>query len=393
MSVPHDPALLYPLSIGDGRWRVLIKDSIDIAGHSTRQASAIFADAPPAAAHAEVVAQLLASGQWSVVGKANMHELAFGVTGVNLHTGTPVNPFWPERIPGGSSSGSASGVASGLADLALGTDTGGSVRLPAACCGVVGFKPGFGLVSRRGVHPAESSLDCVGVFARSVAVVQRAMASLAPAAWGDASPIWTDRPRLGVVSTDASPAILKACDEALVQCQAGLEPVTLDGLDEAFIASITLMAAENWQAFGRWADHPALGEDVRTRLKAGQHHNMGDIAQAREVGRRFAARVDAALAGVDALVMPTLPIVPPTLIEAVDATACVPLTRLVRPFNLSGHPAITLPLRTQDGLPVGLQLIGRRDEDAALCAVARRIAVDLGLESAEEPIVPEVTVS
>jgi amidase len=381
MIAPHDPALLTPLAIGAGPWCVLVKDSIDIAGHPTRQASAVFADAPPAAGHAEVVSQLLDDGQWTIVGKANMHELAFGVTGVNHYTGTPVNPLWPDRIPGGSSSGSAAGVASGLADMALGTDTGGSVRLPAACCGVVGFKPGFGVVSRHGVHPSGSSLDCVGVFARSVAMVQQAMASLAPAAWQDAPSIRAERLRLGVVVPQASPEILAACDEALGRCGASLEAVALEGLDEAFIASITLMASENWQTFGALADHPAMGEDVRARLKAGQHHTMGDIAAARETGRRFAAGVDAALAGVDALVMPTLPIVPPTLVEAVDATACVPLTRLVRPFNLSGHPAITLPLRTGDGLPAGLQLIGRRNEDAALCAAARRIAVDLGLES------------
>jgi amidase len=382
MSLAHDPALLCPLAIGQGPWRVAVKDSIDIAGHATRQASAVLAGAPPAADHAEVVHQLLASRQWSIIGKANMHELAFGVTGVNHHTGTPVNPLWPQRIPGGSSSGSAVAVAGGLADLALGTDTGGSVRLPAACCGIVGFKPSFGLVSRRGVHPAVSSLDCVGLFARSVAMVQQAMTSLAPAAWHAATPGPAGAPRLGVVLADAAPPVWAACQEALSRGGAECAPVTLDGLDEAFIASITLMAAENWQAFGAWSDHPAMGEDVRARLKAGQHHKMGDIAAARAVGRRFTAQVDAALAGLDALVLPTLPIVPPTLAEASDATACVPLTRLVRPFNLSGHPAITLPLRTGDGLPAGLQLIGRRQQDASLCALARRMAVDLGLETA-----------
>src|SRR5690606_8879821 len=143
---------------GSGR-RVAIKDSIDIAGYPTRSGSHAFADAPPATRHAHVVQAVLDAG-WQIVGKTSLHELAFGVTGINDWSGTPVNPQAPDRVPGGSSSGSAVAVAAGLADIAIGTDTGGSVRVPAACCGIAGLKPTYGRVSRIGAQPAVSSLDC-----------------------------------------------------------------------------------------------------------------------------------------------------------------------------------------------------------------------------------------
>jgi amidase len=128
-------------------------------------AAHVYADAPKAARHAVVVQALLDAG-CVIVGKTTMHELAYGVTGVNGWSGTPLNPRFPDRVPGGSSSGSAVAVAANLVDFALGTDTGGSIRIPAASCGIVGLKTTFGRVSREGVHPRTSSLDCVGPFAR-----------------------------------------------------------------------------------------------------------------------------------------------------------------------------------------------------------------------------------
>lgn len=166
-------------SLGGPGPTIAIKDTIDIAGRRTTGASRALADAPPAERHAEVVQRVLDAG-WRIVGKANMHELAFGMTGINDYMGTPVNPQDPTRIPGGSSSGSASLVGLGLVDAALGTDTGGSIRGPAACCGVIGLKPTFGRVSRRGVAPVDSTLDCVGPFARDIATLAAAMAAIAP---------------------------------------------------------------------------------------------------------------------------------------------------------------------------------------------------------------------
>jgi amidase len=126
-----------------------------------------------------------------------------------------------------------------------------------------------------------------------------------------------------------------------------------------------------------------MGEDVRARLKAGGRHDADAVAAAKAVGAQLAREIDAVLEQADALILPTLPIVPPSLVEAQDARAVVPLTRLVRPFNLSGHPAITLPIRTAQGLPAGVQLVGRRGGDAALLALATTIAAQLGLQEKE----------
>ena len=194
---PIDEAIFVArLNLGGDGPRVAIKDSIDIAGLPTRLASRAFANAPPAARHAAVVQRLLDAG-CRLIGKTNMHELAYGVTGINRFTGTPRNPLDAARIPGGSSSGSAVAVARGFADFALGTDTGGSIRIPAACCGIMGLKPTYGRVSRDGVHPAESSLDCVGPFALSVAGIELAMSLIDPTF--TAAPPPARRPRLGLV--------------------------------------------------------------------------------------------------------------------------------------------------------------------------------------------------
>ena len=174
-----DSIFVQRLQLGGDGPRVGIKDSIDVAGFATRMGSACLADAPPAAQHAAVVRALLEAG-CRIVGKTNLHELAYGVTGINRWSGTPANPRAPGRVPGGSSSGSAVAVAAGLVDFSLGTDTGGSIRIPAACCGVYGLKPSYGRVSRRGVHPSASSLDCVGPLGRDMPMIERAMAMIDP---------------------------------------------------------------------------------------------------------------------------------------------------------------------------------------------------------------------
>lgn len=359
------------LQLGGNGPHVGIKDSIDIGGYPTQCASATLAGAPPAARHAAVVQRLLDAG-CRIVGKTNMHELAYGVTGINRWTGTPLNPRHPDRVPGGSSSGSAVAVAAGQVDFAIGTDTGGSIRIPAACCGVYGIKPTFGRVSREGVHPAVSSLDCVGPFARDLATLERAMAMLDPTFVAQPTAGTT---RLGVLAVDAEPAIAAAVHRALTAAGVTVEPVRLTSFDAAFTAGLTIIAFENWAAYGHLTQSPLLGDDVRARLLAARDVSREAYAAAEVCRATFRAEVDAALTRVDALALPTLPGYPLTLAQAVDAKASLRTTAFVRPFNLSGHPALTLPLTppATSPLPTSLQLVGRHGADAALCAVARRI--------------------
>jgi amidase len=361
---------------GDGP-RVGIKDSIDVAGYPTRSGSAAFADAGGAQHHAAVV-QALLDGGCRIVGKTNMHELAYGVTGINRWSGTPRNPRYPDRIPGGSSSGSAVAVAAGPrgdppVDFTLGTDTGGSIRIPAACCGVYGLKTSYGRISREGVQPAVSSLDCVGPFARSLSMIERAMA-LMDASFAPCAP--PANIRLGIVNVTADPGVVATVRAALARADIASVPVDLPSLEDAYAAGLTIIGAENWSAYGHLVDGPGLGDDVRTRL-LGNRSISGEALTAAERCRTiFRAEVDAALERVDALVLPTLPIVPPRLGETADARAVLRLTAFVRPFNLSGHPALSIPLETEANLPAGLQLVGRRAGDAELCAAAHRLVPD-----------------
>ena len=182
-------------TLGAGEVTFAVKDTIDIADHATQAGSPVRQNVPAAEAHARVVQQLLDNG-YQLRGKTTLHELAFGVTGINRWSGTPVNPHYPALIPGGSSSGSATVVAAGEVDFSIGTDTGGSVRMPAACCGVVGLKPTWGRVSRQGVMPADSSLDCVGFFSRDVATLRPVLESVL----GERAPAAPARPATAFLS-------------------------------------------------------------------------------------------------------------------------------------------------------------------------------------------------
>jgi amidase len=359
------------LDIGSGHHSVVLKDNIDIAGLPTTLGSRAFVHAPSATRNADVIDRLLA-GDCHIVGRAKMHELAFGVSGINAWQGTPLNPLYPDLIPGGSSSGSAAAVAAELVDFSLGTDTGGSIREPAACCGVIGFKPSFGRVSRTGVHPAVSSLDCVGVFARDVDTIDRAMAIIDPNFRRESI---TTAISICTIDCDAEPEIAAAVRFALVQSAETVISSSLPHLEAAFEAGMTIIGAEMWATFGSTPNvFDALGDDVRARLSATAGITRSAVMDAEEMRAVFTAEVDRALACADILALPTLPQHVPTLAEAHRWQSLLRLTALVRPFNLSGHPAISLPIRTADGRPAGLQLVGRKNDDARLCAIARRIA-------------------
>lgn len=358
-------------SIGGVGPTVAVKDTIDVAGLPTMAGSRALESAPPAAGHAAVVQSVLDAG-CRIVGKTALHEFAFGMTGVNAWSGTPVNPHFPALVPGGSSSGSAAVVAAGEVDFALGTDTGGSIRLPAACCGVYGFKPSFGRVSRAGVLPAHTSLDCVGPMAATLDTLVAGMAAMDPS-FAVPSP-FAGTPVLGVPPVQADPAILEAVSRAVAALGAVTRAAALPSIDAAFDAGLTIINAETWAACGPYLKTGKVGPDVAARLERAAATTPDDVTAANRIRARFAAEVDRVLADCDALVMPTLPGFPMPLADALAGKADLRASALVRPFNLSGHPALTIPLPAVDGRPVGLQLVGRKGADEAVCAIGQRFA-------------------
>jgi amidase len=349
---------------------IAIKDCIDIDGMPTRAGSAALAGILPAQRDADVVDALIGAG-WHIVGKTTMHELAYGMTGVNPFAGTPLNPQDATLIPGGSSSGSAAAVGSGEVDAALGSDTGGSIRLPAACCGVVGLKPTFGRVSRRGAWPRESSLDCVGPFARDVGVLTGVMRAIAH----DFDTTKAARPlaqaRVGVLATGSDALVEAALAAALRATSWQQEHRTLPSIQAAFEAAMTVINVETWAAFGHLLKSGQVGSDVAARLTAASLTSEDARREAELVRANFSAEIHRALEGVDALVLPTLPSLPPTLADVAAGHSVLALSRLVRPFNLSGHPALSYPIPVPvRRVKAGLQLVGRKGDDERLCALA-----------------------
>lgn len=358
------------LDLGGAGPRVAVKDTIDIEGYRSVAGSRAFKDAPPARANAEVVDRLLGSG-CRIVGKTNLHELAFGVTGINDWAGTPVNPRFPGIVPGGSSSGSAAAVAAGLVDFAIGTDTGGSIRIPAACCGVFGLKPTFGRLSRSGVAPALSSLDCVGPIAADVDWLEKAMVILDPTF----APQTIESPTIGLLDVDADNDITDAVANVVTKSGLRVKSVKLPLMNQAFAAGLSIINAENWAAFGHLVGTDVLGADIEHRLAASENVNASEIFAAENVRREFRAQVDQLFGAVDVLVLPTLPSLPPSVDEARSDRTAVNLTSLVRPFNLSGHPAGTVPLPAVNGRPVALQVVSAFERDAVVLSLMKRLAV------------------
>ncbi|MCM2292407.1 amidase [Allorhizobium sp. BGMRC 0089] len=355
---------------------VTIKDCIDIEGMVTRCGSRALADAAPARSHADVVANLLSAG-CRIVGKTKMHELAYGMTGINAFEGTPINPRYPGRIPGGSSSGSAAAVAAHLVDVAIGTDTGGSIRQPAICCGVIGFKPTFDRVSRKGALPVQSSLDCIGPFARNLAMIERAMSAIDPTFQAEG---FEGSLRIGRFLPDDGIEPRMAAAMMAVEADKGgvIEDLDLPrhdcAFEAAFTAGMTIIARETLIANAALMARPELlGDDVRKRLEGARNVTDAEMSAAEDVRVRFTADIDALLERFDVLLTPALPHPPPLLSEAGEPAKVLTLTRYLRPFNLSGHPAIVLPVATPDGLPSGIQLVAPKGADARLIAMARRL--------------------
>jgi len=351
--------------------RVAVKDLIDMAGLPTTAGSRPVADsALPAERDAACLAGLRAAmeaGQARFVGKTNLHELAYGISGINGAFGTPVNPLDPRRMPGGSSSGSGTAVAAGEADIAYGTDTGGSIRIPAACCGITGLKTTWGRISLNGVRPLAHGLDTVGPMARDIAGVAAGMALLEPGfTVADAAP-----QTVGVLAIDADPRITGAIDEALRTAELDVLPVAVPDLDKVIAASITLLDAQAWQAnkdlVAAAADQ--LGGDVRERLKRGSTITPAQVSAAEAVIARWRETLDGLWHRVDVLAAPSLLGFPPLL----DETHILwKLRALTSPVNAAGVPALALPVpvpgRNAGPLPARVQLIGPLNSEERLLA-------------------------
>ena len=364
-------SLVQTLQLGSGKLKVVVKDTIDIQDYPTRAASPALANISAATQHAAVVENIL-DQDCQIIGKANLHELAFGITGLNGYTGSPINPKYPHLIPGGSSSGSATSVAEKICDFSIGTDTGGSIRLPAACCGIYGLKPTFGRVSRQGVLPQFSSLDCVGPFANDMSTLIHAMDIIDPTF--DIQKVKLNQEnttRIGILCVDADDSVWQSIEQRIEQLtNIQFEPVELSLFQAAYKVGMTLISYENWQAFSYLITTGKLGTDIRQRLLASAQITSEEYEKAKEVQQAFRQEVDQLLTQFDALLLPTLPIIPPQISEVNDPLKLLNLTSLVRPFNVSGHPALTLPLETTEGLPVGLQLVAGQNQDEKLCAIA-----------------------
>lgn len=346
--------------------RVAVKDLIDIRGLPTTAGSRARANAPAAEQTAACLLPMV--DQVTFAGKTNLNELALGADGENPWFGTPVNPYDPERIPGGSSSGSAVAVASETVDIGIGTDTGGSIRIPAACCGVVGLKTTIGRLSCEGVYPLSPTLDTVGPIARDVTTITEAMCLLEP---GFITELDVPSSVGRVRGLPTSPEIERALDEALAIAEIKGNDVNLAGWSTAVQAARTIIRAEAWHTNASLVEaNPSLiGKDVLERLAFGREIAADRLAQAYRIRSRWVWTLTHAVSTYDILVCPTLLDVPPKLKEAPSWD----LLHATMPINLAGLPAISLPLRGWSHRYANIQLVAGPWRESSLIALARHI--------------------
>ncbi len=375
-----------------GQWRgplhgipVALKDNIDTAGVKTTAASAVFADRIPTD-DAEVVRRLKSAGA-VILGKLNMHEFAHGTTSVISHFGPVHNPWNLDYIAGGSSGGSAAAVAAGLCYGAIGTDTGASIRLPAACCGIVGLKPTYGLVSARGVIPDSWSFDHVGPMCRTVTDAAILLSCIAGYDPEDGASVYapqydyakqlharTMSIRLGKPSgafyehldPEIEAALNKALD-VLRQMTAGIQEVGLPPPPDLF-ASVADPEAYAFHAPYLERTPELYRPETRKDLQAGANVKIADYMQGRRDLDRMRRIVGGVFTNVDLLVTPTIPR-PPLLIA--DCREAFQMRGSTGDFNIYGLPSISIPCGfTSYGLPIGLQISGSRLGEAKVLALA-----------------------
>lgn len=382
---------------------IAIKDLIDVAGLPTTAGSPRFFGHQPALKDAEVVRRLKAAGA-TILGKTHTHEIALGITGINAHFGPVRNPYDLQRISGGSSSGSAVAVAAGLVPAALGTDTGGSVRIPAALCGVVGLKPTFGRISTRGVLPLSWHLDHVGVLTHTVtdaALLLEILAGYDPQdpssqdvpvddylfALDDGVNGWRVALAVGEYIDEADAAVLEQVRRAAQAFTALGATVTEKEVTPLLaaaqangvmvVADAAVFHRERLEAHPDW-----FGDDVRRRLERGRAVTTTEYVLARRTQSETRRYFELFFQEFDLLLLPTTATTA-ALIEGLDSAAFAPkMTRFTAPFNLTGLPAITLPSgKDALGMPIGVQLVAGPWQEARLLRGARALESQLSKAS------------
>ncbi len=358
-----------------------VKDIFDIEGVRTGFGNPTWLEThAPATATASAVQRLLDAGA-RMVGKTLTDEMAYSLTGENAHYGTPVNPRDPDRIPGGSSNGSASAVANDLVDFALGTDCGGSVRLPASYCGILGIRPSLGRVAVDGVVPFSASFDVIGWFAKSAGLLARV---------GD---VLFDKPQPArppsrlLIGDDAfgfvAPAVRDALQPAIALVSehvAGSAQIRVcDGrLEDWFGVFRVIQASEIWANHGAWIEqhNPAFGPGVGDRMDWASKVTSAEAGPAHERHAEIRSRLDGLLGESDVLCIPASPrIAPPrdAPLDDIEVRFRHQAMCLLCISGLGGLPQISLPLAELDGMPLGLSLIARHGNDEMLLELAKAI--------------------
>lgn len=364
------PGPLAGLSVG-------VKDGFDIAGHVTGAGSPEWAKAHgPAKKTSPVVEALMEAGA-RIVGKTQMDELAYSLMGVNARYGTPLNPAAPDRVPGGSSSGSAASVAGGLVDIGLGSDTGGSVRLPASFCGIYGWRPTHGALSGENLVPLAPSYDTPAFFTRDLATMARVASVFAPSrVTSEPADLWMPSD----LWTLAQEPVADALRAALPAVDYRSEPLFPDGdLSDWLTVFRTHQGYEIWQALGPWISErqPDFGPGIQERFNMASKITKEAFSEA--VTRRAAIRahLENVMTPATILVFPTSPGVAPlrsTPQEDLEVFRNAALTMLC----VAGHaglPQLSIPLAELHGAPVGLSLVGARGMDTQLISRAERFPV------------------
>jgi aspartyl-tRNA(Asn)/glutamyl-tRNA(Gln) amidotransferase subunit A len=366
-TAPQGIFLARPAQSGEGI-RLAVKDLFDTAGLTTTYGSIVYADHLPTKT-AEAVRQLETAG-YANVGKTNLHEFAYGITSVNPHYGTVPNPAAPGRMAGGSSGGSAAALAGGFADAALGTDSGGSIRIPAACCGVTGFKPSFGLVSLDGVFPLAPTWDHAGPMARTVGECVEMLRVLADGFKPTALESLEDV-EVGVAWLDhADPLVRARVREAteLFPRRREIDFPLAEDMSPVFMREV---ADVHRDLYAEFAD--SYGDNVRTKVSRCLEVTDAAYERANRARAEHAERAENAIAGLDLILTPTLGFVASPL-PVDDLEIRERTIRLTIPFNALGWPALAIPCGpAEDGLPASLQIAGPPGSDALVLAAGQLV--------------------